>query len=134
AWTALEHEVLGDDGLAGLEAAVEACVGRDVSTHLLELTLTGRLGLSGTQRLEELLQRLEARLVRLKLDRRVGLEPQPDELEGLGQRLGDPAIASVARGLVAQLALPGAPGEVAREALQQLYQLVHAGTQPAGRA
>lgn len=134
AWSALQHEVVGDAGLPGLEQAVEACVGRGVDTHLLELTLGGRLGLAGMQRLEQLLQRLEAQLVRLKLERHVSLEPQPDELEGLSQRTADPAIATVARGLAAQLGQPGEPGEVARLALQELYQLVQSAAQPAGRA
>lgn len=130
-WTALEHELLGDDGFSSLEMALERSIGSGVDTHLLELTLTGRLGLAGTRRLETLLERLEARLVRLKLDRRVGLEPQPDELAELSHREADPAIANVAQGLMRQIALPGLPGEVARLALQELYQLVHSGAKHA---
>lgn len=132
-WTALEHVLLGDEGLEGLETALDGCVGPGVDTHLLDLTLTGRLGLAGTQRLDELVQRLEASLVRLKLDRRVGLEPDPDELAALRDRHGDPAIAKVAQGLMAQITQPGTPGEVARIALQELYQLVQGGAQPTGR-
>lgn len=134
AWVQVQHEVLGDAELPSLEAAIDARIGTGVSTHLLALTLTGRLGLAGMQRLEQLLERLEARLVRLDLDRQVALEPQPDELAALSQRAADPAIAAVAHGLIEQVGQPGSQGDVARLALQELYQLVHAATQPARRA
>ena len=120
-WHELEFDFLAGQGPDQLAARVEALVGNRANRDLLRLRLGGNLSLGETRRLDELLEAWEARLLRVKLSRQVGLVPTEDELGSLTQRAADPLIAQVARQLVTEAAAGGEGAEIARLALRELY-------------
>jgi len=78
--------------------------------------------------LQDLLERLEARLLRLKRRDRTSVAPDPAELRQLTERAGDPLVARVAQRLQ-QLIEAGEGGgdsaaadELARMGLRELHR------------
>jgi DNA repair exonuclease SbcCD nuclease subunit len=123
-WHALHHALHGEADVQQLAAAIDARVGDDVDRHLLDLTLTGSLGLTGIEQLDHLFDRLNARLVRLKLNNQLMLQPSPEELNRLVQRHQDPTIAAVAASLADETGAVGEASETARAALLELHRLI----------
>lgn len=110
------YDFLADSDLDRLQEDIDALIGKRAQADLLKLTLRGTLGFAGAERLDALLESLEARLIRLQADRDIRLEPSTEELEALTHRQ-DPLIAKVATDLCAALA----HDPLARELLRELH-------------
>lgn len=123
-WHAVSQTLRTEADLKTLEAEVGARLGGQVDRHLLQLSLTGGLGLETMARFNEWVERLEARLVRLKLEQQLTLLPSPEELDALVLRHADPAVAAVAQELVALAAEAGPEAETARLALLELHHQI----------
>jgi len=120
-WHQLACDFADDGALARLQQTVEALVGTRSNEDLLRLELSGSLGIEAATRLEEFLESLDARLLRLKLSNRTVISPSAVEIEGLTQRAADPLIARVATQLVARAAGSNDEAAVARIALRELH-------------
>ena len=122
-WHQLSQELGGDADLALLEQRVETLLGERVGQDLLLLELSGQLSIGGQQRLDAMLARWSAQLLRLKLRNSVGLQADAAELAALGQRDDAPLVALVAQQLQRQLAQQ--PGDAAlSQALLELHRCV----------
>jgi DNA repair exonuclease SbcCD nuclease subunit len=121
-WHQLSHRFNSDDDLDRLEQIVRDLIGPRSMADLLLLELDGSLSLAAAARLQELLQRLEARLLRLKLRDRTSVAPDASELRLLTERAGDPLVARVAQRLQQQLEQGDEEGELARMALRELHR------------
>ena len=122
-WHELEPFTLtGDDDLDTLEAQVNERVGNRTGKDLLKLNVHGTLSFGGAERLEQIVESLHARLIRLRLEQRVQIEPTTGELAALTQST-DPLIAQVATQLQAETATD----PVARDALRELHFQVQGG-------
>lgn len=120
-WHQVLHRFNSDDDLQRLQQILGDLLAGRSNQDLLLLELHGSLSLAAAARLQDLLQRLEARLLRLKLRDRTCVAPDAAELRLLTQRAGDPLVARVAQRLQ-QLALDDEHGEVARMALRELHR------------
>ncbi|MFN5161704.1 MAG: DNA repair exonuclease, partial [Cyanobacteriota bacterium] len=104
-WHPLRFHCRNEEDLPRLEQQIDALLGERVGSDLLLLELEGSLSLSGQERLQQLLERLRAQLLRLKLRGGCALMPAPAELAALTERPGDPLVARVALRLQEQLIL-----------------------------
>lgn len=118
-WNDFPHRFSEDAGFDAFHAALDAHIGEWGQDSLLKLTLTGSLGIETSQRLADLIQSLDARLIRVKLDDQVAIAPTDQETQALAERPGDPLIESVARQLIALTA--GDEADAARLALRELH-------------
>lgn len=122
-WHELEAFTLTDDSdLETLEIQVNDRVGNRTGRDLLKLSVGGALSFSGAERLERMIESLRARLIRLRIDRDVQIEPTAEELEAL-TRSTDPLIARVA----AALQTEAGTESLARDALRELHFQVQGG-------
>ncbi|CAK6695444.1 DNA repair exonuclease [Synechococcus sp. CBW1107] len=121
-WHQLEHRFSSDDDLDRLEERLRDAIGPRSNEDLLLLELDGSLSLAAAARLQDLLQRLEARLLRLKLRDRTSVAPDEAELRQLTERAGDPLVARVAQRLQQLVEQGEAEGELARMALRELHR------------
>ncbi len=123
-WKDLAFRFSDDASLDLFAATLDSTLGQRGDEHLLFLTLEGSLGIEASARLEKILESLESRLLRLKLEQRVTIAPSDEEITALIRRSEDPLIASVAAQLVARL--DGAPEEstIARLALRELHAVL----------
>jgi len=111
-WHQLRHRFNSDEDLERLEQQLRDLIGPRSNQDLLLLELDGSLSLSAAARLQELLQRLEARLLQLT------------------ERAGDPLVARVALRLQELVAHGDAErdgagdgqSELARMALRELHR------------
>ena len=113
---ALEH----DADLERLERQLTTLLEGRIGQDLLLLEISGSLSLAGQQAYQELLERLEAQLLRLKQRGQCSVAPASDELSALTQRPGDPLIAQVAT------TLQSLDSAEALQALAALYRAVQA--------
>jgi DNA repair exonuclease SbcCD nuclease subunit len=118
-WNDFPHRFSEDEGFDAFRAALDNHIGEWGQDSLLKLTLTGSLGIETSQRLADLIQSLDARLIRVKLDDQVAIAPTDQETQALAERPGDPLIESVARQLIALTA--GDESDAARLALRELH-------------
>ncbi|MCX5938313.1 MAG: DNA repair exonuclease [Cyanobium sp. LacPavin_0920_WC12_MAG_62_9] len=121
-WHQLEHRFNSDADLERLEQILRDLIGPRSNQDLLLLELEGSLSLEAASRLQDLLQRFEARLLRLKLRDRTSVAPDVTELRLLTERAGDPLVARVAKRLQQQLEQGEEEGELARMALRELHR------------
>jgi len=119
-WHRIDKAFEGE-GVARLEGQIEASVGERVQEDLLLLNLEGRLGMEEMGRLEELLAKYEARLLRVKCRNRIRVSPAMEELDRLLHRPEDPLIARVAQVLLERVEREPDSAEVSRMALRLLY-------------
>ena len=110
-----------DTALNELEDRLAALLGRRANEDLLRLTLTGSVGIEASNRLEQVLETLNARLLRLKLVNQTLIAPTEEEIQVLTQLGADPLIANVARHLVEQSDGDNEDAQVARVALRELH-------------
>lgn len=101
--------------LDGLKAQLNELLGGRASSDLLKLSVDGALSFNDIERLEQLTESLRARLIRLKLDQDIQVEPSEEELDALIERQ-DPLIAQVAKELRGALS----EDPLARDALREL--------------
>ena len=120
-WNELVFDFADDTALNELENRLAALLGQRVNEDLLRLTLTGSVGIDTLNRLEQVLESLNARLLRLKLVNRTLIAPTEKEMQDLTQRGADPLIANVARQLVEQSGGDSEDAQVARVALRELH-------------
>ena len=118
-WNDFPHRFSEDEGFDAFRTALDNHIGEWGQDSLLKLTLTGSLGIETSQRLADLIQSLNARLIRVKLDDQVAIAPTDEETQALAERPGDPLIESVAKRLVALSA--GDQADAARLALRELH-------------
>lgn len=115
-----------DAAVEQLERQLERDLGHEPGRHLLLLEESGSLSLEGHRRYGQLLERLEAQLLRLK--RRGQCQPAPSgsELAALTSRPADPLIARVAATLQAELSSCTNPAQTAllQQALGELHRCV----------
>lgn len=122
AWIRKEIHFAGEeDPIASFDYSMNELLGTRVGTDLLQLSMTGSLGLELFANLEKKLDTYSNRLLRLKLDNQVKVNPSLDELESLQSSAKDPLIARVATQLVSLIDQGGEKEAIAREALKQLY-------------
>ncbi len=120
-WNELVFDFAGDTALNELEDRLAALLGQRANEDLLRLILTGSIGIEASHRLEQILESLDARLLRLKLANQTHIAPTEEEIQALTQRGADPLIANVARQLVEQSDGDDDDAEVARIALRELH-------------
>ena len=121
-WHQLKHRFNSDDDLEQLEHRLRDLLGPRSNQDLLLLELDGSLSLAVAARLQELLQRLEARLIRLKRRDRTSVAPDAEELRQLTERAGDPLVARVALRLQQLAAGDDDQAELARMGLRELHR------------
>jgi hypothetical protein len=132
-WRAHRWEFREEGDLARLGDWVEATFGARTQKDLLKLHLHGALGLEQSRQLEQLLERLRARLLRVKLVDAVTLAPTAGELAALTGDAANPLIARVAATLGARAGESGEAADSARLALRELYLLRNQLAQPGER-
>ena len=120
-WNELVFDFADDTALNELEDRLAALLGQRANEDLLRLTLTGSVGIEASNRLEQVLESLDARLLRLKLANQTLIAPTEEEIQALTQRGLDPLIANVARQLVEQSDGDDEDAQVARVALRELH-------------
>lgn len=120
-WLKYEISFAGDGRLDVFDASMSELLGTRVGTDLLHLSLTGSLGLEDYLALEQKLDTYTNRLLRIKLENKVQLNPSAEELESLQRSEKDPLIARVASKLISIIFQGGEQELIAREALKQLY-------------
>jgi DNA repair exonuclease SbcCD nuclease subunit len=118
-WKDVAFRFSEDASLDTFAAILEEKIGAQGMDSLLLLALDGSLGIEASERLETMLDALEARLLRLKLNHQVTIAPTPEEIEALTRRADDPLVAAVAGKLVAMTS--GNDDEIARLALRELH-------------
>jgi DNA repair exonuclease SbcCD nuclease subunit len=121
-WHQLQHRFQSDADLERLEQLLRDRIGPRSNQDLLLLELDGSLSLAAAARLQDLLQRLEARLLRLKQRDRTSVAPDATELRQLTERSGDPLVARVAQRLQQLVEQGGTEGELARLGLRELHR------------
>lgn len=118
-WSEFRHRFSEDEGFEAFRTKLDEQIGQWGQDSLLKLRLEGSLGIETSRQLAKLIEGLEARLLRLKLEDRVVLAPTEEETRALADRPADPLIASVAKELIAMT--QGDEPEVARLALRELH-------------
>lgn len=122
-WETLHYTFSSDSDLELLSGRLDALFQKEHGRFLLHLVLEGSLGLDSSVMLEELLQALEARLLRLKLENRVRTAPGPMEIAALQGNATDPLSARVAGRLAGMAAGEGDEAILAALALRELHGL-----------
>ena len=118
-WNEFTHRFADDDGFDAFQSALTAHIGEWGQDSLLKLSLDGILGIETSRRLAELIEGLQARLLRLKLEDRVAIAPTSEEIRALAERQADPLVSAVAAKLIALSKGPDA--ETANLALRHLH-------------
>ena len=108
-WQQRRIELRSSDDLERLESQLEPLLSAEPGQHLLLLEQSGSLGLEAYQRYQQLLERLEAQLLRLKQRGSIEQRPDPSEVAALIERADAPLVARVAAELQAELASAEAP-------------------------
>lgn len=121
AWHGLQFE-FGEDASVDIFAErLQQLVGARVDEDLLQLDISGSLGLDATSRLRALLEDWDARLLRLKVRDTTRVAATREEIERLTTQSSDPLIGLVAASLVESAGNSGEEGAIAALALQELF-------------
>ncbi len=119
-WNELSYKFSEDDSFDAFRTKLAENIGAWGQDSLLRLVLEGNLGIEASRLLQEYLVGLDARLLRIKLEDRVGIAPTETEIHDLASRPGDPLVATVASQLIAAMAGDTDAG-IARIALRELH-------------
>lgn len=121
-WHDIHHNLSDDAGLGDLRHQLDAILESRTNRDLLKLNLNGTLSLAGANALDQLIESLQARLLDLRLQQNIDIEPSPEELASLTER-EDPLISQVARQLVEESHSTTIPesAELAKTALRELH-------------
>lgn len=121
-WHDVHHNLGDDSGLDDLRHQLDVILESRANRDLLKLNLSGTLSLAGANTLDQLIESLEARLLDLRLQRNIDVEPSPEELASLTER-DDPLISQVARELFEESLSTSNPesAELAKSALRELH-------------
>lgn len=120
-WNELTFDFSDDTALKEFENRITNLLGQRANEDLLRLTLSGSVGIEAARRLDEILESLEARLLRLKVSNQTRIAPTEEEIKDLTQRTSDPLVSEVAGQLVTRAAREDEEGHVARIALRELH-------------
>lgn len=121
-WSEISFDFANDSGVDRFASRIAEELGQRANEDLLRLSLTGSLGIQASNRLEELIDSLRARLLRLKVDNRTAIAPTDEEVEALTRQTSDPLIAIVAQQLVEMAdSTGGGEAETAAVALRELH-------------
>ena len=120
-WNELVFDIADDTSLTALEERLTSLVGQRANEDLLRLTLTGSVGIEASTQLDQILESLEARILRLKMANQIRIAPTEAEIDALTQRASDPLITNVAAKLVDQSDGEDEGGRIARIALRELH-------------
>lgn len=120
-WNELTFDFADDTTLNEFQDRLSALLGQRANEDLLRLTLSGSVGIEASRRLDETLESLEARLLRLKLTNQTRIAPTDAEIDALTTRASDPLIANVAGQLVQRATGDEEDAQVARIALRELH-------------
>lgn len=130
-WSEILFDFADDSGVDRFASRIAEELGQRSNEDLLRLSLSGSLGIHASNRLEDLIDSLRARLLRLKVDNRTAIAPTDEEVEALTRQTSDPLIAIVAQQLVEMTDSTGdGEAETAAIALREL----HAAYQQEGRS
>lgn len=120
-WHVREFALNSDDDVRMVEAQLETLLGKRVNEDLLQLTMTGKLGIEANQRLETLIETIRGRIIRVKSYGTIQTVPSPEEIARLTRSTENPLTAKVAQLLIAKAALPGDEARIAHLALRELF-------------
>jgi DNA repair exonuclease SbcCD nuclease subunit len=120
-WHVRDFSVNSDQDVDMVEAQLGALLEKRVNEDLLQLTLNGKLGIEASQRLEELIDTIRGRIIRVKRDGEIQNIPSDAEIQKLTQSAENPLTANVAKLLIAQATIPGDEGRIAQLALRELF-------------
>ena len=120
-WHVREFALNSDDDVRMVEAQLETLLGKRVNEDLLQLTMTGKLGIEANQRLETLIETIRGRIIRVKPYGEIQTVPSPEEIARLTRSTENPLTAKVAQLLIAKAALPGDEARIAHLALRELF-------------
>ncbi|MFM8932678.1 MAG: exonuclease SbcCD subunit D, partial [Gemmataceae bacterium] len=125
AWHQVERQVHSGEELETLELEFRQLLGSRVNDDLMELEISGSLGLEGRDRLERMLESIRPALIALEVRDRVTTSPTEAEIEALTCRAADPLIRTVASRLIERYrGSTGDSGAIALSALRDLHALV----------
>jgi DNA repair exonuclease SbcCD nuclease subunit len=119
-WAELAFDFTQDSAVGLFRERLEGILGGRVDQDLVRVELTGALGVEGARQLEEVLESLQARLLRLDLENQVTIAPTVEEVHTLTQR-PDPVTAQVASQLLTLAAGANEQAAIAQLALRELY-------------
>lgn len=120
-WRVLSFDLADDSAISGLEGRLATLLGQRANEDLLRLTLSGAVGLEASARVDGIVESLEARLLRLRLEDLTMVSPTENEIHALTASGADPLIARVAAQLMTQAGGDGEEAATARVALRELY-------------
>jgi hypothetical protein len=120
-WKRLVMSLSDDSDIAKIEPAASALFPKGMSGHLLYLTISGPVSLQGETALANVLEKLSARLLGLKLENQTVAAPSPAEMENLIDKRLNPLMGGLAARLLAIQSGPDAAK--AKLALRELYRL-----------
>lgn len=100
-WHDFSFHFSGDHDLARFDTELRGLLADRVGKDLLRLTMTGSIGIVATSRLDQLLDDVNSRLLRLKVISKPRIAPSGQEMHSLTLRTTDPMIAEVASRLIA---------------------------------
>jgi DNA repair exonuclease SbcCD nuclease subunit len=120
-WHDVSFNLADDASVSDLEARMAELLGQRAGEDLLALILSGSIGMGAYQRLDKIIESLEARLLWLKLVDHTALAPTEGEIEQLTRSAANPLIARVAKRLVERASGEGEDARVAQVALRELY-------------
>lgn len=118
-WNEFSYHFSEDESFDAFRARLDENIGAWGQDSLLRLALEGSLGIEASRLLQEHLEGLDARLLRMKLEDRVSIAPTEVEIQELAARPDDPLVAAVASQLVAMTG--GVDAGIARIALRELH-------------
>ena len=124
-WHHLCHRCNGDPDVKALKSLLQRQLASRSGEDLMLLELDGQLSLTANRLLTDLLESLEARLLRLKLRNRLRIIADESETADLTSRASDPLVARVAAALQERSKTDSDPEQVllAQMALQELSNL-----------
>ncbi len=120
-WHQVAFDFAEDSSLGLFQERIDGLFAQRANEDLLRLELSGSLGVEAAGQLEQSLESLQARLLRLKLTNNVVVAPTAEEVQALTQRPSDPLIARVAAQLVARAAGTDEAAASARIALREIH-------------
>lgn len=111
----------GDADLESFHHRMNELLANRTSQDLLQIQLDGALSFNGKDQLDELIERMHARLLDLRLEEHIHLEPSEAELSALRKR-DDPLIVAVANSLYqSSIQQDSEESELAQAALRELH-------------
>lgn len=123
-WHVHSFEFASDEDLDRFEEEIGAKLGNRAGEDLFQLELDGSLGFGAARQVDDYLETLQARLLRLKVRNRVRIAPSEEEVAVLASRPGDPLLSRVATSLIEAASGTGEEAEIARIALRELHRAV----------